>query len=212
LGMSFTFCGWEASCDGNKHLKPGQQPHRGHGYTMYHGTHKVNAKAIITNGFQPSRGGTLGAGVYCSRDINKAKVYPSGCSDIDRVVFKLKVRVGKVKKIDQVGYALQITWHQNGYDTAWIPPLNGSLEEDCVWDPKRITIVGISHCTDGKTREELKKLVMEQESSRNKDARHTKGNCQICGKENEESHPFFTCWKCHKTICPFMNKHVCKKK
>ncbi|KAG9333075.1 hypothetical protein JZ751_013498, partial [Albula glossodonta] len=62
-----------------------------------------------------------------------------------KVVLKLRVNVGKVKKIDKHGHPLQKTWHQHGYNTAWVPPNCGmvptGMEEDCVWNPKRIKIV-----------------------------------------------------------------------
>ncbi|XP_043935013.1 uncharacterized protein LOC122808105 [Protopterus annectens] len=203
--MSLIFFGWQVFSDDKKHLKSGQQPKRGHGYTMYHGTHKSNAKAIITSGFRPSSGGTLGAGVYCSRDINKASSYPAFCSTNDRVILQLNVRVGKVKKIDQ-GSPLQLMWHQNGYDTAWLPPVNGMWEEDCVWDPKRITVVGIAHCTDSSLKTELEKLIKQNGKS------HPKENCQLCGKGNHMPHPILKCGGCSKVICPFINRHVCKRR
>ncbi|XP_041090988.1 uncharacterized protein LOC121304084 [Polyodon spathula] len=208
--MSIQFCGWEACLDGRKHLKPGQQPERGHGYTMYHGTHKDSARTIITSGFRPSAGGTLGQGVYCSRAIQKAMGYPGNCSPNDRVVLLLKVRVGKVKKIDAQNWNLATTWHQSGYDTAWIPPAGG-LEEDCVWDPSRLTVVGIAHCTDPVTKSDLEKLIKQHSKIQARADKGTQGNCKVCGKDGGASHSVSKCWGCAKRICPFMVKHVCKK-
>ncbi|KAK1876996.1 putative arabinosyltransferase A, partial [Dissostichus eleginoides] len=41
----------------------------------------------------------------------------------------------------------QKTWHDDGFDTAWVPPncgmVKSGLEEDCVWDPSRIKILEI---------------------------------------------------------------------
>ncbi len=58
-----------------------------------------------------------------------------------RVVLRVKVNVGKVKKIDRQGHPLQRTWLDHGYDTAWCPPncgmVSSGLEEDCVWDPNQ---------------------------------------------------------------------------
>ena len=86
----------------------------------------------------------LGAGVYCSVQQRKAEAYKKGA---DGVVLKLLVRTGRVKKIDRQGHPLQKTWHENGYDSAWVP--KGTLdmapsgrEENCVWDPRRIKILG----------------------------------------------------------------------
>ncbi|MBN3303248.1 BUD13 protein, partial [Amia calva] len=146
--MSLSFFGWKACREKRRRLKPGQAPRGGRSYTMYHGTHKNNAKAIITTGFHQSQGGTLGPGVYCSRDIKKASSYPALCGPADRVVLELRVRVGKVKRIDGQGLQLQTSWHQHGYDTAWMPASGGRFEEDCVWDPKRLSVVGVVHCSD----------------------------------------------------------------
>ncbi|XP_078537962.1 uncharacterized protein LOC144823366 isoform X2 [Lissotriton helveticus] len=205
--MTLTFSGWKTFTDENRKLKPGQEPQRGHGYTMYHGTMKSNAKSIVTSGFRPSAGGTLGVGVYCSRDKQKAMGYPAFCSDADRVVFILKVRVGKVKKIEGAGVSLQATWHQNGYDTAWLPPTNGRYEEDCVWDPKRITIVGIAHCADAQLTAELKKEIKQTRQTQT-----SKGKCKICRQETKKPHITLRCWACRATICPFEIKHKCHKR
>ncbi|XP_069750963.1 grass carp reovirus (GCRV)-induced gene 2p isoform X2 [Narcine bancroftii] len=116
-------------------------------YLMYHGTSAENAKIIQLQGFRQSNEGMLGHGVYVSRDIEKASRYPLYLCESQKVVLQVYVNVGRVKKIDYQGHPLQKTWHQNGYDTAWCPPLCGmvqsGLEEDCVWDPRRIKLVGI---------------------------------------------------------------------
>ena len=61
------------------------------------------------------------------------------------VARRCRVRVGKVKKIDQLGHPMQKTWSILGYDTAWVPAHCGmvpsGLEEDCVFDPRRITVL-----------------------------------------------------------------------
>uniref|UniRef100_A0A8B9LVR5 PARP catalytic domain-containing protein n=1 Tax=Astyanax mexicanus TaxID=7994 RepID=A0A8B9LVR5_ASTMX len=117
-------------------------------YTMYHGTTLSNARQIVRNGFIPSSGGMLGPGVYVSRSFQKACAYPQVLPPgEERVVLKIRVRVGKVKRIDYNGHPLQYTWHQHGYDTAWVPPMCGmvpsGLEEDCLWDPKRIEVLAV---------------------------------------------------------------------
>uniref|UniRef100_A0A672TC39 PARP catalytic domain-containing protein n=1 Tax=Sinocyclocheilus grahami TaxID=75366 RepID=A0A672TC39_SINGR len=87
----------------------------------------------------------LGPGVYLSRDLQKASKYPLKLPENERVVLRVKVNVGRVKKIDCQRHPLQKIWHNYGYDTAWCPPNCGmvpsGLEEDCVWDPKRITVI-----------------------------------------------------------------------
>uniref|UniRef100_A0A3B3RHL0 Uncharacterized protein n=1 Tax=Paramormyrops kingsleyae TaxID=1676925 RepID=A0A3B3RHL0_9TELE len=117
-------------------------------YIMYHGTTQRAVLNIQMYGFQRSSDGMLGRGVYVSRSFQKALAYPKNLPFYEqKAVLKLRVRVGKVKKIDKQGHPLQKTWHQHGYDSAWVPPNCGmvpsGLEEDCVWDPSRIEILDI---------------------------------------------------------------------
>ncbi|TRY95492.1 hypothetical protein DNTS_026150 [Danionella cerebrum] len=116
-------------------------------YTMYHGTTMETAKKIKREGFKPSSGGMLGPGVYVSRSKKKASFYPKINGGEKLAILKLRVRVGKVKKIDYQGHPLQKSWHQHGYDTAWVPPKCGMVrsgrEENCVYDPSRITVLKI---------------------------------------------------------------------
>ena len=106
---------------------------------MFHGTDASAARSIEQGGFRPSTGGMLGRGVYVSRDVEKAKAYGS-------VVLRVSVRVGRVKRIDHQGHPQQKSWHAAGYDTAWVPAACGmvpsGMEEDCVYDPARITVLG----------------------------------------------------------------------
>ncbi|KAM4530463.1 uncharacterized protein PAE49_022952 [Odontesthes bonariensis] len=114
-------------------------------YVMYHGTTKANAQTIVNSGFQRSSDGMLGPGVYLSRDLQKASRYPIDHPEYDKVVIKVKVNVGRVIAINRKHHPLQKTWHDHGYDTAWVPPncgmVKSGLEENCVWDPRRITII-----------------------------------------------------------------------
>uniref|UniRef100_A0A3Q0SL90 PARP catalytic domain-containing protein n=1 Tax=Amphilophus citrinellus TaxID=61819 RepID=A0A3Q0SL90_AMPCI len=116
-------------------------------YVMYHGTTSRSAQSILKSGFQQSSDGMLGPGVYLSRDPEKASRYPIDHPEHDRVVIKVVVNVGRVKAINYQNHPLQKTWHNEGYDTAWVPPncgmVKSGLEEDCVWDPKRITVIDI---------------------------------------------------------------------
>uniref|UniRef100_A0A3Q1J082 PARP catalytic domain-containing protein n=1 Tax=Anabas testudineus TaxID=64144 RepID=A0A3Q1J082_ANATE len=120
-------------------------------YVMYHGTTSRNAQQIRATGFQQSADGMLGPGVYLSRDLQKASRYPIDHPESDRVVIRVEVNVGKVIAINHQGHPRQKTWHDSRYgevyDTAWVPPncgmVKSGLEEDCVWDPKRIKITGI---------------------------------------------------------------------
>ncbi|XP_043937097.1 uncharacterized protein LOC122809569 [Protopterus annectens] len=215
--MSVTFAGWGTFLDGKRKLRHGQEPKRDNSYTMFHGSHINNAKAIIQNGFKPSADGLLGAGVYISRNISKAMNYPLNASDDVRVVFKLKVRVGTVKKINTDNHPLQKTWHQHGYDTAWVPPnsnissIRSGREEDCVWDPKRITVIDIAYCKANETKQCLRQLIKHQANGDAR-AKGSMGYCQVCENDTKVFHPVGKCWECQKVICPFMTKHICKKK
>ncbi|KAF4094702.1 hypothetical protein G5714_023780 [Onychostoma macrolepis] len=126
-------------------LQSNREPVCGQVYRMYHGTTREAAGKIKVSGFKESSGGMLGRGVYLSRDLQKASRYPLDLPENQRVVLRVKVNVGKVKKIDYQGHPLQKTWHDQGYDTAWCPPgcgmVKSGLEEDCVWDPNRITVI-----------------------------------------------------------------------
>ncbi len=116
-------------------------------YIMYHGTTMEKAMKILGEGFRRSSDGMLGPGVYVSRSKEKASRYPSNAGGEQLAILKLSVRVGKVKRIDSQGHLLQRTWHQHGYDTAWVPAncgmVSSGLEEDCVYDPSRIKVLEI---------------------------------------------------------------------
>ncbi|KAM9345993.1 uncharacterized protein ABDE67_012596 [Symphorus nematophorus] len=121
------------------------EPVSGQRYVMYHGTTRKSAQTIVATGFHQSEDGMLGRGVYLSRDLQKASRYPIRHPESDKVVIKVMVNVGKVIAIKYQGHPRQKTWHDHGYDTAWVPPMCGmvksGLEEDCVWDPNRIQII-----------------------------------------------------------------------
>ncbi|XP_076151892.1 uncharacterized protein LOC143135048 [Alosa pseudoharengus] len=116
-------------------------------YIMYHGTTMKAAQKIERRGFIRSEDGMLGPGVYVSRSFAKAACYPRGAKGQKRAVLKLSVRVGRVKMIDRQGHHLQKSWHQAGYNTAWVPPNCGMVksgrQENCVWDPKRIRVLSV---------------------------------------------------------------------
>ncbi|XP_077411820.1 uncharacterized protein LOC144042760 [Vanacampus margaritifer] len=127
----------------------GAVPEDGRRYVMYHGTTRQSADLIVLSGFRQSTDGMLGCGVYLSRDLQKAKRYPLHHPDAEKVVLKVAVDVGRVIAINYQGHPRQKTWHDVRFgpvfDTAWVPPHCGmvpsGLEEDCVWDPRRIAIL-----------------------------------------------------------------------
>nr|NP_001122285.1 grass carp reovirus (GCRV)-induced gene 2j [Danio rerio]AAI63165.1 LOC100005405 protein [Danio rerio]AAI63180.1 LOC100005405 protein [Danio rerio]ADZ76353.1 Gig2-like protein DreJ [Danio rerio] len=127
-------------------LESYRQPANGKEYIMYHGTSRVAAERILREGFRPSTKGMLGRGVYLSRDLEKASRYPLNLPENQRVIIRVKVNVGRVKRIDHQGHPMQKTW-QRRYDTAWCPPecgmVESGLEEDCVRDPRQITVIDL---------------------------------------------------------------------
>ncbi|KAJ7996195.1 hypothetical protein DPEC_G00234540 [Dallia pectoralis] len=209
LTMEVTFSGWTAVED--KKLHSGEEPQNEIVYTMYHGTDLKHAQDIITNGLKRSTDGMLGPGVYVSRNIDKAKCYPLNADKKDKIVFKLKVRVGKVKKIDTDNHPLQKAWHQNGYDSCWVPPnsaissIKSGREEDCVWDPARVLVVDVACCMDDQRRRDFRKQIQETRASR----RGANNACDRCQQNTvyDQSHPIQSCWACTEQICPFQLKH-----
>nr|XP_015193224.1 PREDICTED: uncharacterized protein LOC102691376 [Lepisosteus oculatus] len=209
--MTLSFSGWQVLED-RRRLRAEEEPQSGRAYTMYHGTHLAHAKAIVRAGFRRSGDGLLGAGVYVSRNIEKAKCYPLGAGRQDKVVFKLKVRVGRVKKIDRDDHPLQKTWHQQGYDSAWVPPhsrissIKSGREEDCVWDPRRIALVDVACCADAAARRELRRMIRGHRGG------SPGGGCRLCHGDAAGRHPAESCWACGRAVCPFQSKHACKKR
>ncbi|CAJ1068545.1 uncharacterized protein LOC121509868 [Xyrichtys novacula] len=222
--MSVQFYGWEVVYDDDTprvELGASQAPKDRGVYTMYHGTSLTNARNIIPNGFQQSSGGMLGNGVYVSRDKRKAERYPLKSNPSDRVVLELRVRVGRVKRIDQDNHPMQYTWSTQGYDTAWVPPNCGmkavpsGLEEDCVFDPKRVDVVGIAKAPPT--------VLMElQQLLANRNAVSLGGAappgsaamdiCSVCKRQTQQGSPHTKqlCWGCGQNICTHMAKHVCR--
>ena len=113
-------------------------------FIMFHGTSEEAALLIQKYGFKRSLDGMLGPGVYVSRSYAKAKNY---AKEPFPVILKLIVQVGKTKIIHKQNHPLQRTWHQHGYDSAWVPPNCGmvasGLEENCIYEPKNIEVINI---------------------------------------------------------------------
>jgi len=61
----------------------------------------------------------LGEGIYASRSLIKAQNY-------GKVVFRLLVFTGKVKKINFQNHSFQKSW-QERFDSAWVPPNCGMV-------------------------------------------------------------------------------------
>jgi len=114
-------------------------------FEMFHGTSEDAATKIEKKGFRPSVSGMLGPGVYCSRDLRKARAY-------GKVVFLLHVSLGRVIRIDSINHPLRMIWQTltgGLYDCAWVPPDSGvvpsGLEENCVRLPSQIKVIRRVH-------------------------------------------------------------------
>uniref|UniRef100_A0A146X292 Gig2 protein DreP n=1 Tax=Fundulus heteroclitus TaxID=8078 RepID=A0A146X292_FUNHE len=222
--MSIQFSGWEVVDDGacfpGVMLAPAQKPQNKGVYTMFHGTSVSSARAILSGGFKQSSAGMLGKGVYMSRDVKKAAHYPLGSNPSDRVIFELRVRVGRVKRIDQDNHPMQFTWSTQGYNTAWVPPNCGmksvpsGLEEDCVFDPKRVKVVGIAKAPNPAIKKELQQLLAKESKKDTGGAGDCKDVCQLCKRKTQKGAPHIKqqCWKCGQDICILTSKHFCQSK
>jgi len=218
------FSGWEVVDDGaafpGVELKASQKPQHHGVYTMFHGTSIASARLIIANGFKQSTGGMLGKGVYVSRDKKMAAHYPLNSNNTDRVILELRVRVGRVKRIDKDNHPLQYTWHSHGYDTAWVIPNGGlkavrsGLEEDCVFDPKRVKVVGIANAPNPIVQKELQQLLSKKSRKPGRGGHGAAHGCSVCKRKTQQGAPHIKqrCWKCGKNICILIAKHVCLAK
>jgi hypothetical protein len=84
--------------------------------SMEHRASRKNWRCIEQEGgFTPSRDGGLGAGVYVTRNEQKAAWY-SGKHGSNGVVIKLKVALGRYVEINEQAHPLQKTW----LDGAWV--------------------------------------------------------------------------------------------
>ncbi|XP_029366058.1 uncharacterized protein LOC115048597 [Echeneis naucrates] len=219
--MSVQFSGWEVVDDGASfpgvELEASQTPQNRGVYTMFHGTSIASARLIISNGFKQSSRGMLGKGVYVSRDIRKASNYPQNSQPSDRVVLKVCVRVGRVKRIDKDNHPMQYNWSMQGYNTAWVPPNCGmrsvpsGMEEDCVFDPKRVNVVGIAKTPNNNIEKELKQLLATKSGQGDSVAVEV---CSVCKRKTQQGAPHIKqkCWECGKDICILMSKHFCPAK
>lgn len=213
--MSVRFSGWRVEdSEYSFHrgsLKVKQKPHKRGAYTMFHGTTAANARLIIANGFQQSQGGLLGKGVYVTRDVLKACNYPKNSKLADRVVLKLRVRLGKCKEIRDDNDPLLTSWSQNGFDSAWVPPdsnmtaVPSGLQENCVFDPSRVEVVAIARAHTPALERELMNLLTDHRD------RHV---CSVCRRKTHRDVPHVVqkCWACYQDICILMIEHKCKSK
>jgi serine/threonine protein kinase len=122
--------------------------------TFYHATSEENALRIQEHGFviPDGPGGLLGRGVYCTSTLKKAMDYLKGPHG--GVILQLKIDLGNCKQLVENDPMMK-TWQNHGYDSAWAPfsavnPGDTGKEENCVKNPKRITVV---HAIAGSTGE-----------------------------------------------------------
>ena len=124
--------------------------------TFYHATSEENALRIQERGFviPDGPGGLLGRGVYCTSTLKKAMDYLKGPHG--GVILQLKIDLGNCKQLVENDPMMK-TWQNHGYDSAWAPfsavnPGDKGKEENCVKDPKRITVVAAIAGSTGELR------------------------------------------------------------
>ena len=129
--------------DGSGRESHGPSGDDGRVFVMYHGTSWRKWQKIRRHGFLPSGDASgLGAGVYLTRNEQKAEFYKGSESG---VIIKVRVRLGKMIVINRQGHPLQKCWQRYGYDSAFAPAgAIGRREENCVLDPTRIVVLGLS--------------------------------------------------------------------
>jgi len=125
--------------------------------TFYHGTSVDAGIAIQNGGFRVDLSGTnactmLGDGVYLTTTLGKAMSYtseppagrsPAGSRPHGGCVLTLKVDLGKTKELKDHD-PMMCTWHRNGFDSAHSGDgVNGQMEEHCVRDVSRVTVVDV---------------------------------------------------------------------
>lgn len=217
--MSVGFSGWRVK--DSQHfthhgeLKALQKPHKQGIYTMYHGTSVDNAQLIIAHGFQQSEDGLLGKGVYVTRDVRKASYYPKKSNRSDRVVLKLSVRLGRVKRICTDNDPMQTTW-STFYHSAWVPPNCGmkavpsGMQENCVYDPQRVKVVGVEKTYTNAIKRKLSLLLESQ--PRVQEGCGDRNLCSGCRRKTHKDIPHIVqqCWNCNKKICILMIEHKCQ--
>eukprot|EP00438_Fugacium_kawagutii_P018681 Skav217886 [mRNA] locus=scaffold67:153127:154440:+ [translate_table: standard] len=115
----------------SRNIKPGKVE------TVFHGTSKEAAKAILKEGFNPSKDGLLGKGVYVTTDPSKAKAFAGKDGDVLRVAANL----GHVQTVDaraarKHGFS-ETAWHKT-HDAAFVPQggphcMKGNGQQRTAW-------------------------------------------------------------------------------
>ena len=157
---------------------------------MYHGTSPDTAAIIEQRGFRPSTQGLLGPGVYLSRDVHMCRQY-------GKTILEVMVSVGKVCRADKHPElipsepATEARWHDiGGFDSVWVPPDCpasvfvgahydlGIVEEDCVWDPMRVTVLGRAE-DDGDAAMKMIAWCFKEDADRLSAHSETMGECWV---------------------------------
>ena len=113
----------------------GQETH-----IMFHGTNTQSAMQILTQGFRPSKKGTLGQGVYLTPEVQCAMQFAMKFSD--PAILRCEVKVGKVWRA-QRGTTKPKAWQTRGYDSAWLPA--GIANQWMKYRSSQICVIDASH-------------------------------------------------------------------
>ncbi|CAK9013643.1 unnamed protein product [Durusdinium trenchii] len=116
---------------------------------VYHGTSKDAAQAILKKGFNPSKDGLLGKGVYVTTDRSKAQAFAGD----DGRILRAAANLGHVQTVDaraarKYGFS-ETAWHKT-HDSAYVPQGEGvARPEHCVKDPARVIPLGVQQTLAG---------------------------------------------------------------
>eukprot|EP00913_Durusdinium_trenchii_P011755 g11041.t1 len=98
----------------------------------------MHHSAILKKGFNPSKDGLLGKGVYVTTDRSKAQAFAGD----DGRILRAAANLGHVQTVDaraarKYGFS-ETAWHKT-HDSAYVPQGEGvARPEHCVKDPARV--------------------------------------------------------------------------
>ncbi|CAL1170029.1 unnamed protein product [Cladocopium goreaui] len=106
---------------------------------VYHGTSKENADAILKKGFNPSKDGLLGSGVYVTTDLGKASAFAGSDGRILRAAANLgSVQTVDARKARQGGFS-EVAW-QRSHDAAYVPQGEGVARSNLLWSLGKVLV------------------------------------------------------------------------
>jgi hypothetical protein len=128
-----------------------------HTFEMYHGCSMTTASKILANGFEKSKGGELGPGVYLvnRENIGKAKRFAHdefhrskgtiwATVEPEPALIKCRVHVGSIIMADDTANCSDGSWQSKGFSACWAPRTGTSrTAEWCIKDSSQIEIIEV---------------------------------------------------------------------